>query len=269
MTEIQKAVQLIRDKGANYKPIIGIILGSGLGSFGDSIKESIVIPYQDLDGFPETGVEGHGGRLILGRVNGTEVCVLQGRAHYYENGKANVMKVPVQTLAELGCEILILTNAAGSLNVEAQPGSVMLVTDHINFTGVSPLFGAQGNSRFVNMVDAYDTDLRAAFQEIANQNKIKLHAGVYIWYCGPSFETPAEIRTAKTLGAQAVGMSTVPEVILARYFGLKVAALSVITNMAAGMANEELSHEQTIETAASGAEDLKILLTEFLKRNKS
>ena len=179
------------------------------------------------------------------------------------------MKVPVQTLAELGCEILILTNAAGSLSVEAQPGSVMLVTDHINFTGASPLFGAQGNSRFVNMVDAYDTDLRAAFQEIANQNKIKLHAGVYIWYCGPNFETPAEIRTAKTLGAQAVGMSTVPEVILARYFGLRVAALSVITNMAAGMANEELSHEQTIETAASGAEDLKILLTEFLKRNKS
>jgi purine-nucleoside phosphorylase len=167
-------------------------------------------------------------------------------------------------LAELGCEILILTNAAGSLNVEAQPGSVMLVTDHINFTGVSPLFGAQGNSRFVNMVDAYDTDLRAAFQEIANQNKIKLHAGVYIWYCGPSFETPAEIRTAKTLGAQAVGMSTVPEVILARFYGLKVAAVSIITNMAAGMSDDALSHDQTMENANQAANDLQALLSEFL-----
>lgn len=269
MTHDNKALQLIREKGHNYSPKTGIILGSGLGPFADTIEDSTVIPYEDLEGFPEIGVEGHGGQLVLGRVNGTDVCVLQGRAHYYENGKADVMKVPVQTIAELGCETLILTNAAGSLSVEAQPGSVMLLTDHINFTGASPLFGVQGNSRFINMVDAYDPDLRKSFHEIAKKSDIKLHEGVYIWYCGPSFETPAEIRAAKTLGAQAVGMSTVPEVILARYFGLRVVALSVITNMAAGMADEELSHKQTIETAARGAQDLKILLTEFLKRNGS
>lgn len=269
MTSKNKALQLIQEKGHDYSPKTGIILGSGLGSFTDSIEDSILIAYQDLDGFPETGVEGHGGQLVLGRVNGTDVCVLQGRAHYYENGNADAMKVPVHTLAELGCEILILTNAAGSLSDEAQPGSVMLLTDHINFTGVSPLFGTEGNSKFVSMVDAYDTDLRTVFQEIANKNGIKLHEGVYVWFCGPSFETPAEIRAVGKLGAQAVGMSTVPEVILARYFGLRVAAFSVITNMAAGMTDEELSHEQTIETAERSAEDLKILLTEFLKRSGS
>jgi purine-nucleoside phosphorylase len=174
------------------------------------------------------------------------------------------MKVPVRTLAGLGCEQLILTNAAGSLKEEATPGSVMLINDHINFTGVSPLFGEKETSRFVDMVDVYDPVMRAKFHQIADDNNIKLHEGVYIWFCGPSFETPAEIRAAKSLGADAVGMSTVPEVILARHAGMKVAALSVITNMAAGMSDEELSHEQTMANADIGIQDLQKLLISYL-----
>jgi purine-nucleoside phosphorylase len=177
----------------------------------------------------------------------------------------DAMKIPVRTLAGLGCESLILTNAAGSLMEEAQPGSVMAITDHINFTGVNPLFGEGSNNRFVDMADAYNSDMRSRFHKIADDENIKLHEGVYIWFCGPSFETPAEIRAAKTLGADAVGMSTVPEVILARHAGMKVAALSVMTNMAAGMSDEVLNHELTMENADKGIQDLKILLVRFLE----
>ncbi len=170
----------------------------------------------------------------------------------------------VETLHGLGCETLLLTNAAGSLLPEAQPGSVMMLTDHINFTGVSPLFGETETSRFVNMADAYNPSLCDKFRDAAKTKNITLHEGVYIWFCGPSFETPAEIKAAKLLGADAVGMSTVPEVILARFYGLNVAAVSIITNMAAGMSDEHLTHDHSIENAAKAKSDLQKLLSEFL-----
>ena len=264
MMSAKPAAAIIRSKAAERQPKVGIILGSGLGTFADQVENQTVISYNDLPGFPDAGVEGHAGQLVLGSVGGTEVAVLQGRAHYYEKGQADVMRTPVETLKELGCETLLLTNAAGSLVPEAQPGSVMLLTDHINFTGVSPLFGETESSRFVDMVDAYDPTLGDQFRKAASEKDITLHEGVYIWFCGPSYETPAEIKAAKNLGADAVGMSTVPEVILARFFGLKVAAVSIITNMAAGMSDDALSHDQTMENANQAANDLQALLSEFL-----
>ena len=261
---VNRSVKFIRSGSKNHSPKVGIILGSGLGSFSDGVENARTFSYNDLPGFPQVSVAGHAGQLILGNVIETEVAVLQGRAHYYEHGQADVMKIPVQTLVELGCETLVLTNAAGSLVEDATPGSIMLLKDHINFTGVSPLFGESENSRFVDMVNAYDPTLRQKIRSIADEKNINIHEGVYIWFCGPSFETPAEIQAAKSLGADAVGMSTVPEVILARYSGLKVVALSIITNMAAGMSDLALSHEQTMENADHAAKDLELLLTEFL-----
>ncbi|HBN45306.1 MAG TPA: purine-nucleoside phosphorylase [Candidatus Marinimicrobia bacterium] len=260
-----RSVETIVSRSNGFKPSVGIILGSGLGSFVDKIQDQIVFSYDELDGFPPSGVGGHAGKLVLGTIEGTPVAVLQGRVHYYESGQADAMKVPVRTLAGLGCEQLLLTNAAGSLKEEAQPGSVMLINDHINFTGVNPLFGEDNISRFVDMGDAYDPNLRDVLHSIAADQGIKLHEGVYIWFCGPSFETPAEIRAAKTIGADAVGMSTVPEVILARHAGMNIATISVITNMAAGMSSESLSHEQTMANADIGIQDLQKLLINYLK----
>ncbi len=262
---MSKAVKYIQSKFQGIKPKVGIILGSGLGSFMDVLENPLSFSYDELDGFPDASVSGHEGKLHLGKINHTEIAVLQGRAHYYESGQADAMKVPVRTLAGLGCKSLILTNAAGSLMEAAQPGSVMAITDHINFTGVNPLFGEESTQRFVDMNDAYNESMRSTFHSIAKDKNIPLYEGVYIWFSGPSFETHAEIRAAKKLGADAVGMSTVPEVILARHAGMKVAALSVMTNMAAGMSDEVLSHEQTMENADKGIQDLKSLLIRFLE----
>jgi purine-nucleoside phosphorylase len=265
-TGIEQCVGLIRARAAQFKPRIGIVLGSGLGSYADQVDPVATLSYGELPGFPTPGVAGHSGKLVLGRVAGTPVALLQGRAHYYEHGRADAMKVPVRTLSALGCEMLICTNSAGSLRSEIGPGSVMLVTDHINFTGVSPLFGESGNERFVDMTDAYDPPSARRLTDIATSLGITLHKGVYIWFAGPTFETPAEIRAAEKLGADAVGMSTVPEVILARHAGLKVVALSIITNFAAGMSREPLSHEATLETSRLAADTVRRLLNEFLAR---
>ena len=265
-SDIEDAIAAVRAKSAGFQPLTGIILGSGLGSFVDSVEDPVVISYADLPGFPEPGVGGHAGRLVLGRVAGSPVAVMQGRAHYYESGRADAMKTPVRTLAGLGCDTLIVTNAAGSLNPDAGPGSVMVLSDHISFTGVSPLFGEPGDDRFVDLSAAYDPEIRAAFHAQAEQQGLTLHDGVYMWFCGPHFETPAEIRAAGILGATAVGMSTVPEVILARHAGLKVGALSIITNLAAGMGDGELSHTQTMTNAAVAAKSVQALLTGFLGR---
>ncbi|MBH08898.1 MAG: purine-nucleoside phosphorylase [Candidatus Marinimicrobia bacterium] len=261
---MNQATAFIRSKASNVKPNIGIILGSGLGPFADQVNDRISISYDDLPGFPNAGVHGHAGKLVLGTIQGCKVAVLNGRVHYYEDGKSDAMRTPICTLKELGCETLILTNAAGSLVSEVQPGSIMLLTDHINFTGVSPLFGERDSSRFVDMVDAYDPILCQKIRDSATKKGIVLHEGIYIWFCGPSFETGAEINAAKHLGADAVGMSTVPEVILARFFGLKVAAISIITNMAAGMSKKVLSHDQTIKNANKAAIYIQELLDDFL-----
>ncbi|TWS95137.1 purine-nucleoside phosphorylase [Reyranella sp. CPCC 100927] len=262
--DVHKCLSVIRDRAPGFAPRIGIVLGTGLGSLADAVAPVATIPYSDLPGFPIPSVSGHAGTLLLGRIADVPVALLHGRAHYYEHGRADVMKVPVRTLAGLGCQTLLLTNAAGSLRPQVTPGSVMLVTDHINFTGVSPLFGEPGNDRFVDMVDAYDPALRDRLKAAATASGVTLHEGVYIWFAGPSFETPAEIRAADRLGADAVGMSTVPEVVLARHARMKVAALSVITNLAAGMGDAPLSHLETLRVAAArGAEDIRRTLLAF------
>lgn len=262
--EIEQAVRLIRTRAPRFAPRVGLVLGSGLGDFADTVVPVATISYADLPGFPAAGVGGHAGRLVLGHVGGTAVALLQGRAHYYEHGDAGAMKVPVRTLAGLGCNTLLVTNAAGSLRPEMGPGSVMLITDHINFTGVSPLFGEAGDARFVDMVGAYDAGLCERIRHAAAAAAIPLHEGVYIWFAGPSFETPAEVRAAARLGADAAGMSTVPEVILARHAGLKVAALSIITNLGAGIGTAPLSHHHTVAAARAAAGDVRRLLTDLL-----
>lgn len=262
--EIERCLAEITRHAPGFVPQVGVILGSGLSDFADEITSARRIDYASLPGFPSPGVGGHAGKLVLGNVGGTGVAVLQGREHYYENGRADAMKVAVRTLARLGCRTLVLTNAAGSLRPGMAPGAVMVITDHINFVGVSPLFGERGDHRFVDMGDAYDPALRARLREAAAAAGIALHEGVYIWFAGPSFETPAEIRAAGRLGADAVGMSTVPEVVVARHAGMKVVALSLITNMAAGLSAESLGHAQTMAVARQGAQAMHRLLRDFI-----
>ncbi len=262
------AARVIQQESDNFSPQIGIILGTGLGGFAENIDRAQTMEYARLPGFPEAGVAGHAGRLILGQVGHHKVAVCQGRAHYYESGDPAAMKTVIRTLKAIGCETLILTNAAGSLRRDAPAGSVMMINDHISFTGVSPLFAETDNSRFVDLADAYDPALRAQLAKIANELHIDLRQGVYMWFCGPHFETPAEIRMAKILGADSVGMSTVPEAILARQAGLKVVALSIITNMAAGLSDEKLSHEQTLAKAGEGALKVQNLIIKLLSREQ-
>lgn len=264
MSDVERNAEMIGERASGLRPLVGVILGSGLGPFADDVADAVNIPYGDLHGFPTPGVGGHAGRLLLGTVSGTPVAVLHGRAHLYESGRADAMKIPVRTLAALGCATLVLTNAAGSLRPECGPGSVMAISDHIGLTGVSPLFGEPGDDRFVNMVDAYDPELRARLKAAAARIGLTLHEGVYAWFCGPHFETPAEINAARVLGADAVGMSTAPECILARHAGLRVVALSIITNLAAGMDEAGLSHQQTLKVAATAAGDVRRLLAAFL-----
>jgi purine-nucleoside phosphorylase len=261
------AADVIGARAGGLVPRVGVVLGSGLGPLADDVAEPVVLPYAELPGFPEAGVAGHAGRLVLGRVGETPVALMKGRAHFYEQGRPDGMKAAVETLAEIGCRTLVLTNAAGSLDPELGPGSVMLLADHIGLTGVSPLFGESGTERFVDMVDAYSPRLRKRLRELAARLGIELREGVYVWFSGPQFETPAEIRAAKVLGGSAVGMSTVPEVILARRAGLEVAALSVITNLAAGMSEERLSHAHTMRVAAGAAETARRLLRAFLEED--
>ena len=261
---VDSAIAAIRHQ-AGLVPDIGIVLGSGLGGLADAVTDATVIPYAAIPGFPGTGVGSHKGQLVLGRLGGRAVAMLQGRAHYYEGGRADAMAVPVRALAGLGCRILLLTNAAGSLRRGWPPGTPVVIADHINLTGQSPLFGATGDRRFVDMVDAYDPALRATMRAAAKRLGQRLGEGVYAWASGPQFETPAEIRAMRMLGADLVGMSTVPEVILARHAGLRVAALSMVTNLAAGMADGGLGHAQTLAAAQDGAGPVARLVTAFLE----
>jgi purine-nucleoside phosphorylase len=246
-------------------PKTAIILGSSLGPVADAVTEPLVIPYTDLPGFPVPKISGHAGKLFVGKLGGQDVAVLAGRAHPYESGNAAVMRPAIEMLQHAGIETLILTNAAGSLKPEMRPGSIMLITDHINFSGMNPLIGQHGDENFVPMTDAYDSELRARFLAAAKANDIPLHQGVYVWFSGPTFETPAEIRMSQVIGGAAVGMSTAPETILARRFGMKVAALSVITNLAAGIEGASPSHEETKREGAKAARNMKTLLTRFFE----
>ena len=255
---------LIRKRAGSVRPRLGLVLGSGLGHLADAV-EGTAIPYQDLPGFPQISVSGHNPQLHLGLLEGVEVAIFGAREHFYENGNPAAMRVALETLKALGCEDLILTNAAGSLRADIPPGDLMLLSDHINFNGRNPLIGEPGDARFVPMGDAHCPRIRAALRSSALAEDIALPEGVYAWYSGPSFETPAEIRMLKTLGADAVGMSTVPEVILARFLGLNVAAVSTITNMAAGLSDEAISHEHTKAMAPKGAAKLERILRHYLR----
>ena len=249
----------------SHIPKLAIILGSSLGPVADAMTDPLVIPYTDIPGFPVSAVSGHAGRLVAGKLGGKDVIVLQGRSHPYESGNPAVMRPALEMLQAAGIETLVLTNAAGSLKRTMPAGSIMLITDHINVSGMNPLIGQTGDENFVPMTDAYDPALRKRLLAAAKAEKIALKQGVYVWFSGPSFETPAEIRMAQVIGGDAVGMSTAPETILARRLGMKVAALSVITNLGAGIGGASPSHQETMREGEKAAAKMRRLLTRFLK----
>lgn len=257
-------LQLVQARAGTEPVRFGLILGSGLGHLAGAV-DGVAIPYGDLPGFPHAGVSGHNPNLVIGTLEGVRVAVFGAREHYYENGNPAAMRPALELLQALGAEALIATNAAGSLRPDIPPGQLMLLGDHINFSGLNPLIGERTDRRFVPMGDAYDPALRQALQRAALAEDVALPEGVYTWYSGPSFETPAEIRAIRILGGDAVGMSTVPEVILARFLGLWVAAISTITNMAQGMSDEAISHEHTKAMAPLGATKLERVLRRFLR----
>ncbi|TMV68965.1 purine-nucleoside phosphorylase [Thioclava sp. BHET1] len=257
--------QIIRARAGAEPVRLGLVLGSGLGPLADEVA-GVAIDYADLPGFPHAGVSGHNPKLVVGTLEGQRIAVFGGRAHYYETGVPDVMRLPLEVLKALGAEAVILTNAAGSMRPDIPPGDLMLLSDHINFSGLNPLIGEPTDARFVPMKDAYDPVIRADLSAAAEAEGIALRDGVYAWYSGPSFETPAEIRAIHRLGADAVGMSTVPEVILARFLGLKAAAISTITNMAAGMSDEAISHAHTKAMAPLGAAKLQRILRRYLQK---
>ena len=245
-------------------PRYGIVLGSGLGSLVEAVQDPLRIPYSDLPSFPVSSVSGHAGEMVIGTLGHVPVIMLSGRVHYYERGDANAMRAPIEVLKGLGVTSLILTNSAGSLREDIPPGSVMRISDHINFAGANPLIGIDSDDRFVGMTNAYDADLAARMDAAAKTLDIPLSSGVYMWFSGPNFETPAEIRMARVFGADAVGMSTVPDMLIARHLGLKVAAASVITNFGAGMTGGELSHDETKDMAPIGGKRLAAILAEMI-----
>ena len=230
------------------------MLGTGWGPVAARVQDAVDIPYRELPAFPLLGVGGHAGQVRLGRLGGRQVAVLAGRKHAYETGEPDGMKGAIRTLAALGVQVLLQTNAAGSMDPAMAPGQIMLLRDHINVVQRSPLFHETGDHRFVDMSAAYDPALCAQALAVAQRLGVPLFEGVYAWVMGPQFETPAEIRWLRGMGAQAVGMSTVPETILARHARMRVLALSLMTNMAAGMADETLSHAHTMATAQAASE---------------
>ncbi len=264
--DIAASADRVRQRLGGAVPRTAFVLGSGWSALADEVQGTVDLPYAELPAFPRLGVGGHAGLLRAGTLAGCPVLLLAGRQHAYETGAADGMKGAVRTLAALGVRRLVLTNAAGSCDTSMPPGALMLISDHLNLAQRSPLLGEHGDSRFVDMVDAYDPGLRALARAAAQDAGLPLHEGVYAWFLGPQFETPAEIRMARLLGAQAVGMSTVPETILARHAGLQVLALSLLTNLAAGLDHQALSHAHTLATAKAGQAQALRLVQALLAR---
>lgn len=249
--ELKKAVEYIKSRGVP-QPEIGIILGSGLGDFADRLEERFAIPYAEIPGFPVSTVKGHKGNLVFGRASGRQVAVMQGRFHLYEGYPIDKVVFATRVLGLLGIKALIVTNAAGGINEGFRPGDLMVIKDHINLTGENPAAGEEIpelGPRFFDMTFAYDAELREKAKIIFNEAGLEYKEGVYAFMKGPSYETPAEIRMLRVLGADAVGMSTVPEVIAARQMGIKVLGISCITNMAAGILDKPLSHAEVLEVS--------------------
>jgi purine-nucleoside phosphorylase len=249
LQRLDDAVKLIESRSA-LRPRIGLVLGSGLGSFAQTLEQSVAIPYGDIPHFPRSTVVGHQGELVLGLSGGVPIAVMAGRAHYYEGYTMDQVVFPVRVLGRLGIQILVLTNAAGSINSSFKPGELMLIEDHVNFMGTNPMIGPNDErlgERFFDMTEPYDKELRSIAGKACFEAGVPLRKGIYIAFSGPSYETPAEIRMARVLGADAVGMSTVPEVIAARHMGIRCLGISCITNMAAGVIEQKLDHREVLQ----------------------
>lgn len=264
-----EAADIIRARKPDFAPRVALILGSGLGVLAEQLVDAVSIGYAELPGFPISTVHGHAGELVLGTLAGVPVACMKGRGHFYEGYGPGVMTSAIRTLKQIGCELLFVTNAAGSLRVEADAGSLVAISDHINFLPGSPMAGPNDERfgpRFFSMSNAYDAETREQVKAVAAEKGIVLHEGVYLAAAGPHFETVAEIRAFKTLGADVVGMSLIPEVIAARHCGLKVTAVSAITNLAEGLSPFALSHEQTLKYAAIAAQDMVKLIHAYIER---
>jgi len=249
LAEIAEAATLVLAR-TDVRPAVGLVLGSGLGGFAETLERRVAIPYGDIPHFPTSTAIGHKGELVLGVSQGVPVAVMSGRVHLYEGYRPDQVVFPVRVLGRLGVKTLVLTNAAGSVNVNYKPGELMVISDHINLMGVNPLIGPnheQLGPRFFDMSEAYDPALRTIAERACGKAGVTVRHGVYVGVAGPSYETPAEIRAFRTLGADAVGMSTVPEVIAARHMGLRVLAISCITNLAAGVSKKKLDHLEVLE----------------------
>jgi purine-nucleoside phosphorylase len=265
--QVQETAQAIRQRAGGLAPRVGIILGSGLGAFADGFEGKIVIPYKELPYFPHSSVPGHAGRLVLGMVGGEPVVAMQGRVHSYEGYSSTQVAFPARVLCALGIRGLVVTNAAGGINTRFVPGDLMAITDHINLSGWNALTGPNDDRlgpRFPDMSRAYAPALQALLLESSQRTQVPLRQGVYAMVSGPSYETPAEIRMLRTIGADAVGMSTVPEVVAASHMGVPVAGISCITNLAAGVGDKPLTHDEVAETANRVAGIFSRLLTDFL-----
>ena len=266
-TRIQNVVDYIRSR-TDAQPTVGLILGSGLGDFADTLENRLVIPFTDIPDFPAATVPGHAGAFVFGTKHGKSIVCLQGRLHYYEGHPMSLLTMPVRILGRLGVKLLVLTNAAGGVNPNYRPGDLMLLTDHINYSGMNPLIGIHEEEfgpRFPDVTDLYSAALRLKVKLAAVEAGIGLRQGVYMMFSGPSYETPAEIRMARLLGADAVGMSTVPEAIVAAQCGIKVLGISCITNLAAGVSPNKLSHQEVMETAAMAHDKFHSLVDLILK----
>lgn len=269
LSNAHEATDYIQKQCNHFKPTLGIVLGSGLGALAEEIEEATVIQYENIPNFNGCTVKGHSGTLYLGHLKGVPVACLQGRPHYYEGASNADVQLPMRTLKLLGCDTVLSTNASGSLREHVQPGSLVVINDHINFQFNNSLVGPNNDAfgtRFVGMEDTYDAGLRRALLEVAADEKIELHEGIYMGVLGPAFETPAEIRMYRMMGGEVIGMSTIPEVIAARHCGLKVGVIAVISNMAAGMTDIKLSHEETLRGALLGRDKLIQLVSAFLEK---
>jgi purine-nucleoside phosphorylase len=264
---VETAVAFLRERFTRA-PAVLLVLGSGLGGLADEVSDAVRVPYEAIPGFPRSTVPGHAGALVAGILNGVEVVAQQGRFHLYEGWDAAQVVLPIRVLAALGVEAVVLTNAAGGLRPGMEPGELMLIADHINLMGANPLVGpvVAGEERFPDMSEPYDREMRRVVEAVALEQGMPLEEGVYAAVLGPSYETPAEIRMLRAMGADAVGMSTVPEVLAARALGLRVLGISCITNLAAGLGAHPLSHEEVMEAGAAVRDRLAALVRDALPR---
>lgn len=268
MKKINEATDYIRTK-SNIVPKIGLVLGSGLGSLVEEMIDAVHLPFESIPHFAIPTVEGHSGKVVIGKLNGVDVVALSGRYHYYEGYELPVVTFPIRVMKMLGVETVILTNACGAVNTEFKPGDLMLITDHLNLTANNPLIGRNIDAlgpRFADASEIYTKSLRELANQAAFELNIKLREGVYTWWTGPSYETPAEIKMIRILGGDAVGMSTVPESLVASHMGMQVLGISCLTNMASGILDQKLSHHEVLEVASLVKREFSLLIKSIISK---